>query len=1121
MRAVPALPRPPRNRQHSKRLWQIGQSDDNTAEFAHAPKDYQAYREPGFYVVGVSDAKRDWPYVQPGPADATWTKGTPQTFDIVFGLKAAPTADCRLVLDFVDTHSTIPPKLRVQVNAESWLYQTPKGAGDGSIGGEPAKGREHRIEIAVPADVLRAGNNWVGITTVGGSWVLWDALWFEAPADTTLTVLKSHTLVGPIDAKPALVRHDGQVVQPVKIRLRHLGTPGKADVRLGDWTGAIDLKQGNQAIELTVPPVEESRAEVLEISRNGHVLATAKVERHPVRHWEIHIVHQTHLDIGFTHKQEDVLKLQVSHLKKALQLIDRTRDYPSEAQFKWHPEGMWAVEEFLRTASDAEKTAFIDACRQGRIHIDALYAQAMTGMYTGEELMELVGAAKRFEKEYGVPVVSVMQSDVPGYTWGLASVLAHNGIRYLSVGPNWVASGGPNDYFLPGKIRGRTHRGGRVFAWADQPFWWVDPSGKHRTLFWMPGWGYSGFHLSRGAIRAEKVFAYLEHLQSVDYPYDMVYWRYAIGIDNGPPSPDVCDVVKAWNEKYAAPRLILTNNSTAMKQLAERYGDRLPVVRGDFSPYWEDGCASTARATGVNRRACERITQAQILWSMLAPQKNLRERFDAAWHKMIMYDEHTWGAHCSISRPDDPFSIQQDEYKQAYAFDGSRLTDQLLGDVTAGVHREGSSTVDIYNTASWKRSDLVVLSKGQSSAGDLVEDDQGKAVPSQRLASGELAFVARDVPALGARRFTIRDGKTRLAGSAKAEGLTLGNAVMSLAVDPQYGAIRSLKRRGISAELVDSEKAAGLNDYLYILGRDANKNRSGISGPVTVVVEDAGPVVATMRIESDAPGCSRLTRRVRVVDGLDHLELVNTVDKLREQRPEGVYFGFPLNVPNPVARIDIPWAVMEVEKDQIRGANRNFYCVQRWVDLSNDDYGVTWATLDAPMLQFEPIKIALTFGTHYWREHIEPTSTFYSWAMNNHWECNYKAYQKGPIAFRYVLRPHAGGYDAVEAQRFGRGICQPLTAVSADPAKPVFQPRLEVQGDGVMVTSICPSRDGKAFMVRLFNVAEGPRKVELSWNSPVGQTWISNPMEESLKKAPQTMELGQFEILTLKVEQEK
>src|ERR1035441_6182219 len=97
-------------------LWSIGTKDTNTAEFALGPGDYHAYRQPGVFVVGQSDPKKDWPYVQPGPVDAGWAPGTPQTFEVFFALEAAPAEECRLELDFADTHSGNPPKLRVQVN---------------------------------------------------------------------------------------------------------------------------------------------------------------------------------------------------------------------------------------------------------------------------------------------------------------------------------------------------------------------------------------------------------------------------------------------------------------------------------------------------------------------------------------------------------------------------------------------------------------------------------------------------------------------------------------------------------------------------------------------------------------------------------------------------------------------------------------------------------------------------------------------------------------------------------------------------------------------------------------------------------------------------------------------
>ena len=163
-------------------LWQIGQPDNSTAEFALAPGSYKSYRAPGFFVVGQSDAKVDWPYVQPGVIDGGWAPGSPQTFEILFGLASAPTAgESSLVLDLADAHGIDPPRLRVEVNGHVSEHATSKGAGDASVFGNPTAGREQVITISVPAAWLRAGENRVAITTVAGSWILWDAVRFDAP----------------------------------------------------------------------------------------------------------------------------------------------------------------------------------------------------------------------------------------------------------------------------------------------------------------------------------------------------------------------------------------------------------------------------------------------------------------------------------------------------------------------------------------------------------------------------------------------------------------------------------------------------------------------------------------------------------------------------------------------------------------------------------------------------------------------------------------------------------------------------------------------------------------------------------------------------------------------------
>ncbi len=351
---------------------------------------------------------------------------------------------------------------------------------------------------------------------------------------------------------------------------------------------------------------------------------------------------------------------------------------------------------------------------------------------------------------------------------------SQSGIKYLSIGPNHV------------------HRiGSTLEQWGDRPFYWVSPSGDERLLCWMAGKAYSWFHGSRVSTLSQEsqgdpFFEYLDELVEKDYPYDMVQIRYSIGGDNGPPDQALSEFVKSWNEKYVWPRMAISTTSHLMHAFEERYGPQLPEVRGDFTPYWEDGAGSSARETAMTRTASERLVQAEALWAMLAPDKYPDDEFYAAWRDALLYDEHTWGAHCSISQPDSPFTLSQWEIKQAFARNADRRSHDLLEQAftrSAPPAAEGAEqkadAVDVWNTTSWVRSDLVTLVTETPLSGYVVKDLDGNVVPSMVTRRGQLAFVALNVPPFGARRYLLEPGQPVRQGTAKVEGNVISNQVDS------------------------------------------------------------------------------------------------------------------------------------------------------------------------------------------------------------------------------------------------------------------------------------------------------------------------------------------------------
>ncbi|MGA9240676.1 MAG: glycoside hydrolase family 38 C-terminal domain-containing protein, partial [Silvibacterium sp.] len=223
-------------------------------------------------------------------------------------------------------------------------------------------------------------------------------------------------------------------------------------------------------------------------------------------------------------------------------------------------------------------------------------------------------------------------------------------------------------------------------------------------------------------------------------------------------------------------------------------------------------------------------------------------------------------------------------------------------------------------------------------------------------------------------------------------------------VDNKNGNIVELMFKGNKHNLVDTSLDEAVNKYLFLEGRDTSKVST--SGPVRIAVEDPGPLVATIRIESFAPGCLDLVRRVRLKANIGWIELSNTVNKkgaplnphpgkdaaavefAQHGSKESVQFAFPFAIENGQIHIDVPLAVMRPEIDQLPGSCKNWLPVGRWIDVANAEYGITCATLDAPLVEIGSLSATMLGSqTHpeIWRKHIEPTQKFYSWVMNNHW----------------------------------------------------------------------------------------------------------------------------------------
>jgi hypothetical protein len=828
---------------------------------------------------------------------------------------------------------------------------------------------------------------------------------------------------------------------------------------------------------------------------------------------EVWVLPHSHVDVGYTHPQAEIVRIQIENLRQAMKLAQASATNAPGQRFQWNPEAIWALDHFLQQASPTERDELLAAVRRGDIGIDALYGNMLTGLCRPEELVQCLAFGPRFAELTGVPVESAAICDVPGWTWGIVPTMAQAGVKYFAIGPNHSA------------------RIGSIHRWDNRPFYWKSQSGADRVLCWI----VDNYH-HLGDLE-QHVLSHTRALHEGDFPYDstFLYWVGTWpdgGVDNAPPDTQLVSKVLEWNRRHTTPRVRIGLAGDFFRDFERRHGPRVPEFAGDLTPYWEDGAGSTSRETALNRASAERLSQVETLLALHPAQPRPAAAIEAAWKNVLLYSEHTWGAHNSISQPDLPFVTNQWNVKQAFALDADRDSRALLARALAPTPTPPETKptpleprkIDLLNTTQWPRSELVRLPPELAPANfNGVTDEQDRPLPAQRLASGELAFLARNVPPFAGQRVRLvsRPTPEPTPTPSSADNHRLRTSTLSLELDPVSGAIRSLRRQGLDHEFVDPKAGVGLNDFRYVLG--TNAAGAQINGPVRITAIETGPLVHTLRLTSEAPGCRSLTRDLRVVEGLEDVELINRVDRLAVREKDSVHFGFGFNVPNATVRMETPWAVVRPNVDQLPGSCRNWFTVQRWVDVSTTDRGILWMPVDAPLVQVGGMTANLMgeVRLHEWLDRAPESSTLYSWAQNNHWFTNYKAEQPGVTEFRYLLRPHAGGYSPADAARAGLESTRPLlvTRASSDSGPALTTPRLTLSSPDVLVETFKRSEDGKALILRLFGVSGAPLAVDIRWGEPrPAKVFRSDLSEKPLSRIPGPVEIPAYGIVTLRAE---
>ena len=275
----------------TKTVWQIGEKNHSASELALSPDKYKEFLandfgwEDRFYIIGLSSPQKDFPYVLPGPADhwggTSYTAGIrTHVLNILFGMKEVPETDSwKLIIDLLDTHHELPALFKITINGKSWKYALPKGSGK-SIDGDYSQIKPHTIEIPLNAGVIRKGSNSIALTSLEGSWILFDDIRLMGPDNAELNEVNKSVYLR--DVKAADFQTTSPVAQPLLVDIEHLSGHPLLGVEV-DGKKILEqrLEKGRYILEAPMPVVKSPKTSHYIISADGTILDKGMIRRAP------------------------------------------------------------------------------------------------------------------------------------------------------------------------------------------------------------------------------------------------------------------------------------------------------------------------------------------------------------------------------------------------------------------------------------------------------------------------------------------------------------------------------------------------------------------------------------------------------------------------------------------------------------------------------------------------------------------------------------------------------------------------------------------------------------------------------------------------------------------------
>lgn len=940
------------------------------------------------------------------------------------------------------------------------------------------------------------------------------------------------------------LQKDGHLRQLAWLKFASLSEPVAANIHykvngVAQLDVSCQILPGGSRVELLIPDLsEEGEVEVVVEVADGAVLHWRGPWK-PSRKWKVYSVKSSHYDLGYDGRIDGMQLEAANYLDIAARLCT---DHDQLHDWHYHIEHLRFLRAYGRERGAVALAAFVrDYIKSGVMTLSGNSSGPHFHWMDYEQLARFSYPARReMADRHGLDLRGIAVVDNPSVSWAAYQALAQAGFRYLlRFGQSFRSSG---DSFANG---------------LPAVAWMTGPDGKSRILTdFHDTYGEPLFLGNAGSYGAPEIAIaseqLSERLQKVErgevrgpYPYDaLIIPNY---VDWEVPHEEE-RVLAQWRRSFVFPEIHFDNAFKGLEYIEKNFAADIPVLNGDTNNNSGDYTSIAPDSQGIKRRLTRLLPFSEALHAVAAPLAPdslipATARFVENYLDLVEFDEHCWPTMLSVSEQ----NIFNTVVTKVHALDRVfREVERSLATTSRLLLGETSSTTGrfaVFNSLAHARSGIAELHLPEGSSESewhVLEESTGCHLPGQvDFSSGRLRFVAT-VPAFGYACYQLVPGgmesdADEMEVFTDGDTLIIANRWQELRVSASNGKVVGWRSRQLDRELLDPGSSWAMNDFIRChapefsytsvsadlsLSRIGESTAShGVNGPLSAEIE----IVTT----DDALDVHIVTR-LRLYAAFDQMDILNDVKRMgflhtaREDRyRENVFVAFPVLVPNASFRAEYGPGTFDPATDFIPSSNTDFITLNRWIEVSNDDFGVTFAPHEAATVHCGRIKYN-SFAPSF----EAPTSHLFSYAWSNRMagltKLSAPEYQS---SLSYSLRPHSGGWRG-QATKFGWETAEPLRVFPAGVHSAQQSSFLEVAAPNVQVTVLKrASLPGGGYIVRLVETEglhETGTQLVCHFAHPtraVKCDLVENDLEElAFDGSTLSVRLGSYEMLTIRLQ---